>query len=83
MNTLYVCFLYSKSFFSFNLGAQRKILTYCNLYFNISVVNVQNIIQAADPFEVLLNALALEFVGQIDEEFANSKWWDNDRRWIR
>jgi len=47
------------------------------------VVNVQNIIQAADPFEVLLNALALEFVGQIDEEFANSKWWDNDRRWIR
>ena len=46
-------------------------------------MNVLNIIQAADPFEVLLNSLALEFVGTIDEQFAQSKWWDPDRRWIR
>jgi len=51
----------------------------CFLY----MVNIFNILQAAAPFEVLLNALALEFVGQIDEEFASSKWWDPDRRWMK
>jgi len=51
----------------------------CLLY----IVNVLNIITAPAPFEVLLNALALEFVGTIDEEFAQSTWWDADRRWIR
>ena len=49
----------------------------------ILVVNIFNILQAAAPFEVLLNALALEFVGQIDEEFASSTWWDPDRRWMK
>ena len=54
-----------------------------SLIFDISVVNIFNILQAAQPFEVLLNSLALEFVGQIDEEFASSTWWDPDRRWMK
>ena len=53
----------------------------CSIY--DSVVNVLNIITAPAPFEVLLNALALEFVGTIDEEFAQSTWWDAGNIYLR
>jgi len=51
--------------------------------YEIPVVNIFNILQTSKPFEVLLNALALEFVGEIDEEFVSSTWWDPDRRWMK
>mmetsp|Transcript_10127 Transcript_10127/g.18616 ORF Transcript_10127/g.18616 Transcript_10127/m.18616 type:complete len:721 (-) Transcript_10127:87-2249(-) len=36
----------------------------------------------SDVLDLLLNALAAEFVHQIDEEIAQSDWYDEDRRWI-
>eukprot|EP00816_Leptocylindrus_hargravesii_P006554 CAMPEP_0196805842 /NCGR_PEP_ID=MMETSP1362-20130617/5665_1 /TAXON_ID=163516 /ORGANISM="Leptocylindrus danicus, Strain CCMP1856" /LENGTH=847 /DNA_ID=CAMNT_0042178997 /DNA_START=230 /DNA_END=2770 /DNA_ORIENTATION=- len=54
--------------------------TYVNiLYF----INLTNIMQAATPLEAILNALALEYLFQIDEELGSSAWWDPSRRWIR
>uniref|UniRef100_A0A7S2KDI7 Uncharacterized protein n=1 Tax=Leptocylindrus danicus TaxID=163516 RepID=A0A7S2KDI7_9STRA len=46
-------------------------------------INLTNIMQAATPLEAILNALALEYLFQIDEELGSSAWWDPDRRWIR
>jgi len=63
----------------YTLDLVMNVMYICCLY----MVNIFNILQTAQPFEVLLNALALEFVGQIDEEFASSKWWDPERRWMK
>eukprot|EP00511_Aplanochytrium_stocchinoi_P010911 CAMPEP_0204868342 /NCGR_PEP_ID=MMETSP1348-20121228/26187_1 /ASSEMBLY_ACC=CAM_ASM_000700 /TAXON_ID=215587 /ORGANISM="Aplanochytrium stocchinoi, Strain GSBS06" /LENGTH=628 /DNA_ID=CAMNT_0052021219 /DNA_START=177 /DNA_END=2060 /DNA_ORIENTATION=- len=32
--------------------------------------------------DIILNALAIIFIHQIDENIANSPWWDADNRWI-
>jgi len=37
----------------------------------------------ASPTDVILNALALEFVFSIDEEFARMAWWDSSKRWLK
>lgn len=42
-----------------------------------------NIFSKVDPFEVLYNALALEFVYHMDEKFVNLIWWDHDRRFLK
>ena len=39
-------------------------------------INLYNILNLASPIEVILNALALEFVFKIDEEYATADWWD-------
>ena len=35
-----------------------------------------------DPIEIILNALAIEFVHSIDEELSVSEWYDPGERWI-
>jgi len=39
-------------------------------------INLYNILNLASPTEVILNALALEFVFKIDEKYATADWWD-------
>lgn len=51
----------------------------CLLY----MLNVLVIINTNSAFEIILNALAFEFVIDLDHEFAKSNWWDADKRWIR
>ena len=33
--------------------------------------------------DIILNALAIEFIHQVDEKLADSEWWDRDGRWIQ
>ena len=47
------------------------------------MINLYNILNQASPTDVILNALALEFVFSIDEEFARMAWWDSSRRWLK
>eukprot|EP00924_Labyrinthula_sp_SR-Ha-C_P000902 augustus_masked-scaffold_7-processed-gene-7.51-mRNA-1 protein AED:0.04 eAED:0.04 QI:0/-1/0/1/-1/1/1/0/683 len=35
------------------------------------------------PLDIILNALAIEFIHEIDERLANAEWWDGGNRWIR
>lgn len=52
------------------------------VYF-LYMLNIFNILNQASPTDVVLNALALEFVYKIDEEYAKSVWWDPNRRWLK
>mmetsp|Transcript_12718 Transcript_12718/g.29561 ORF Transcript_12718/g.29561 Transcript_12718/m.29561 type:complete len:377 (+) Transcript_12718:402-1532(+) len=52
---------------------------YVNLLF---MLNMFIMINTDDAFEILLNALAFEFIVSFDEEFVDSPWWDPKRRWI-
>jgi len=36
-----------------------------------------------DVLDIILNALACEFVHQLDEKIAHSDWWDSDLRYIQ
>lgn len=54
--------------------------TYTYLIF---AVNLFNILNQASPTEVILNALALEFVDRIDEYYSSADWWDPGRRWLK
>lgn len=36
-----------------------------------------------DPINVILNALAIEFLAEFDVEIARSEWFDGKRRWIK
>lgn len=47
------------------------------------MLNIFNILNQASPTDVMLNALALEFVLKIDEEYAKTDWWDPNRRWLK
>lgn len=59
-----------------------------DIYMNTGYVNILYmlnmfiIINTDDAFEILLNALAFEFVINLDEAFVESVWWDPNRRWI-
>jgi len=46
-------------------------------------INLINILNEANPTDVILNALALEFVFKIDEVYATASWWDPGRRWLK
>lgn len=46
------------------------------------MLNIFIIVNTADPFEILLNALAFKFVIELDEKCVESRWWDRDKRWI-
>ena len=37
----------------------------------------------ASPTEVVLNAVALEFVFELDEVYETAVWWDNDKIWLK
>lgn len=32
--------------------------------------------------DIILNALAIDFIHEIDEKLANAAWWDRDFRWV-
>ena len=53
------------------------------LYLHNTVINLVNILNSANPTDVILNALALEFVIAVDEIYASSVWWDPDSRWLK
>ena len=79
MNTLYVYLVFGeKQYVNFN---PSEILVLTAIF--ISAVNLYNILNQASPTEVVLNALALQFVIRIDENYVKLHWWDNDRRWIK
>jgi len=33
--------------------------------------------------DIILNALAIDYIHQIDEKLADADWWDDGNRWIR
>jgi hypothetical protein len=50
----------------------------CILYlFNLFIIFNTN-----EILDVILNALAIEFVHQLDEEFRHSEWWDSGNRYM-
>ena len=51
----------------------------CFLY----ALNLVIIYNTNDILDVILNALAIEFVHQLDEDFRGSDWWDSDDRHIQ
>eukprot|EP00816_Leptocylindrus_hargravesii_P006322 CAMPEP_0196825598 /NCGR_PEP_ID=MMETSP1362-20130617/93145_1 /TAXON_ID=163516 /ORGANISM="Leptocylindrus danicus, Strain CCMP1856" /LENGTH=742 /DNA_ID=CAMNT_0042206053 /DNA_START=220 /DNA_END=2445 /DNA_ORIENTATION=+ len=63
----------------YTLDLVMNTLYVCVLY----MINIFNVLQNEDTFELLLNCLALIFVAHIDEEFAGSLWWDVGMRWIK
>ncbi|GMH71297.1 hypothetical protein TrLO_g1922 [Triparma laevis f. longispina] len=46
-------------------------------------LNLFIIFNTNDILDVILNALAIEFVHQLDETFRASTWWDDDDRFIQ
>mmetsp|Transcript_1892 Transcript_1892/g.3777 ORF Transcript_1892/g.3777 Transcript_1892/m.3777 type:complete len:708 (+) Transcript_1892:251-2374(+) len=50
----------------------------CALYF----INLVIIYNTNDILDVILNALAIEFVHQLDEDFRSADWWDASNRHI-
>ncbi|GMH61152.1 hypothetical protein TrST_g391 [Triparma strigata] len=46
-------------------------------------LNLFIIYNTSDILDVILNALAIEFVHQLDEAFRASAWWDSDDRFIQ
>uniref|UniRef100_A0A7S4R4B5 Uncharacterized protein n=1 Tax=Ditylum brightwellii TaxID=49249 RepID=A0A7S4R4B5_9STRA len=50
----------------------------CFLY----IFNIYIIIDAESALDVILNALAFEFIIRLDEEITLSDWWDPQKRWI-
>lgn len=80
MNTLYIYLLFSKCP-SLSVNNICLILTYCKTFY--VALNLINILNEANPTDVILNALALEFVFTLDEVFANAVWWDPGRRWLK
>ena len=71
----------------FNLG--QMIGYKLDLYMNTSYVcalytlNLFILFTTESVVEMMLNAMAVEFVLKMDEEFASTDWWDPDKRWIR
>jgi hypothetical protein len=71
----------------FNLG--QMVGYKLDLYMNTGYVcllytlNLFILFTTDDVIEMMLNAMAVEFVLKMDEEFASTDWWDPDKRWIR
>ena len=51
----------------------------CVLY----LLNIYILYTTQDVTDILLNALAIEFVHQLDESYVDSAWWDTDFRYIK
>jgi len=51
----------------------------CFLY----IFNIFSLLQGSEPLDVLLNAVALEFIVNLDEMYANSSFWDPERRILK
>ena len=46
------------------------------------MLNVYIILHTDKVLDVILNSLAFEFIGRIDEDIAKTLWWDPEQRWI-
>ena len=46
-------------------------------------INVYMIYTTNDILDILLNALAIEFIHQLDEMYVSSSWWDQDYRYLK
>jgi len=51
----------------------------CILY----LFNIWILFNVSDPFELLGSVIIFEFLIDLDEEFANSKWWDRGQRFLK
>lgn len=47
----------------------------------LSMLNIFVILYEESAIEIILNALAFAFIARIDEDLANSRWYDPERRW--
>ncbi|GMH60248.1 hypothetical protein TrST_g4495 [Triparma strigata] len=65
------------------LGYNLDILMNVGLKAGFLTLNLFILFNTDSVIEIVLNCIALEFVSDMDEEFAQSLWWDYDRRWIR
>lgn len=41
------------------------------------------LLQTPNVLDLILNALAIDFIAQYDNRIAHSEWWDVDRRWLK
>ena len=51
----------------------------CLLFMSMLVI----LLATDNLIDIILNALAIEFIHQIDEKLADAEWWDRDGRWIQ
>ena len=47
------------------------------------LVNIFILFFSEETADILLNALAIEFVHELDEEIAKCSWWDGSDRWLK
>mmetsp|Transcript_26845 Transcript_26845/g.50881 ORF Transcript_26845/g.50881 Transcript_26845/m.50881 type:complete len:1098 (+) Transcript_26845:151-3444(+) len=47
------------------------------------ILNIYILFNTEAVIDIVLNCIALEFVSEMDEQFVQSTWWDEDKRWIR
>jgi len=86
MNTTYECILYGNN----NTHFPSQFLQLFNLnnlficYFrSIKGINIIILYRSNDVMDIILNALAIEFVEKIDEVLSASSWWDPNYRYIK
>jgi len=48
----------------------------------LNVIMLYILLMTENVLDIILNALAIMFIHQIDENIANAGWWDGDLRWI-
>ena len=71
----------------FNLG--QMVGYKCDLYMNTGYVcilytlNLFILFATDSVLEMLLDAIAMNFILDLDEDFASAEWWDPNRRWAR
>jgi len=47
------------------------------------LVNVAILFMTNSMLDIVLNALAIEFIAQLDEVYVNSAWWDKEFRYLK
>eukprot|EP00968_Pinguiococcus_pyrenoidosus_P018845 scaffold1954_cov268-Pinguiococcus_pyrenoidosus.AAC.282 len=66
--------------------AERAVLASASTRADSEAANVRQIFilfNTTDATDILLNALAIEFIAELDEEIAAADWWDPERRYIQ
>ena len=66
-----------------------QILGYkLDLYMNtidsyvLSMINIHVVLRTKNMIDIILNAIAFQFLADLDELITNPYWWDFKRRWI-
>ncbi|GMI02939.1 hypothetical protein TrLO_g8756 [Triparma laevis f. longispina] len=65
------------------LGYNMGICMNVGLKAAFLILNITILFNTDSVIEIVLNCIALDFVTNIDYEFADASWWDIDKRWIR